>query len=64
MEDRQNAGKPVWVTVLSLVVMRLDHDICAGSGVEGILSSSHIVGRIVNAKDFVTEEDLILNDNL
>ena len=55
------AGIPVGVCVW-LLFLRKNHNICMGTGVEGILLSSHVVGSVIDPHNFVLI-DLVLDES-
>jgi hypothetical protein len=55
MEDANDTGIPIWVTLLFVfaVLLGQNHNVGMCARVHGVLSASHIICSIVDSKNFV-----------
>jgi len=58
VKQPNDSGIPVGVSV-RIIIMRQHHDICVGAGVQRVLFSSHVIGCVIDPKDFVSVDAII-----
>ena len=61
----EDASIPIWMGIVGVVVMSQDHHICMvwSTSIDHVLTSSHIVRRVIDSDDLVSIDAVVLEFN-
>jgi len=65
MKDAEDASIPIWMGIVRVVIMSQNHYICMvwSTCIDCVLTSSHIVRRVVDSDDLMSIDAVVLEFN-